>query len=261
MRGRIKRFIEDKGYGFITGEDGQDYFFHISQVRDMVEIKNYMIVNFDIADGKKGKNAVNIRVSEQNNTSKFVTCGGTNIRLNNIKQYGLGKYPVLYEKVFKEYIVCNVRDSFLELLFKGSDEKRYKFEGEWYYHGEIPISDVPYFTNNDDSVLDNYTVIRGSDNIKRFKESFLYECDSLQNADFTCKMGTMETLVRKKNEIEPSRCSDFCKERSEIFRVEYRKYLYITTYQQDNFKFKETEVNFDVVEKYNEINDAMKYGH
>ena len=40
MRGRIKRFIEDKGYGFITGEDGQDYFFHISQVRDMVEIKN-----------------------------------------------------------------------------------------------------------------------------------------------------------------------------------------------------------------------------
>ncbi|WP_296154502.1 cold-shock protein [Ruminococcus sp.] len=28
MRGRIKRFIEDKGYGFITGEDGQDYFFH-----------------------------------------------------------------------------------------------------------------------------------------------------------------------------------------------------------------------------------------
>lgn len=106
MKGRIKRFIEDKGYGFITGEDGQDYFFHISQVRDMVEIKKCMIVEFDVADGKRGKNAVNIRVTEQNNSpSKFITCGNTNIRLNNITQYGFGEYPVLYEKVFRKITV------------------------------------------------------------------------------------------------------------------------------------------------------------
>ena len=105
MRGRIKRFIEDKGYGFITGEDGQDYFFHISQVRDMVEIKNWMVVNFDIVDGKKGKNAVNIRVSEQNNTSRFVTLGDLNIRLNNIKEYSIGTYFIVYKKIFTKTII------------------------------------------------------------------------------------------------------------------------------------------------------------
>lgn len=218
MRGRIKRFIEDKGYGFITGEDGQDYFFHISQVRDMVEIKNYMIVNFDIADGKKGKNAVNIRVSEQNNTSKFVTCGGTNIRLNNIKQYGLGKYPVLYEKVFKEYIVCNVNASFLERLLIGSEEKKYKFEGEWSACWlEISEEDVDRFINDD-----------------------------------------MTSVYARKSNGELTHDTSLRKKRRDVYKVEYKKYLYITTYQNDNFKFKETEVNFDVVEKYNEINNAMK---
>lgn len=217
MRGRIKRFIEDKGYGFITGEDGQDYFFHISQVRDMVEIKNYMIVNFDIADGKKGKNAVNIRVSEQNNTSKFVICGGTNIRLNNIKQYGLGKYPVLYEKVFKEYIVCNVNASFLERLLIGSEEKKYKFEGEWSACWEISEEDVYRFINDD-----------------------------------------MTSVYARKSNGELTHDTSLRKKRRDVYKVEYKKYLYITTYQNDNFKFKETEVNFDVVEKYNEINNAMK---
>ena len=132
MRGRIKRFIEDKGYGFITGEDGQDYFFHISQVRDMVEIKNWMIVNFDIVDGKKGKNAVNIRVSEQNNTSRFVTCGNVNIRLNNIKEYGLGKYSVLYEKIYHMETIYNIRNSLREFLFEDAEIKKYYFENEWY---------------------------------------------------------------------------------------------------------------------------------
>lgn len=203
MRGRIKRFIEDKGYGFITGEDGQDYFFHISQVRDMVEIKNYMIVNFDIADGKKGKNAVNIRVSEQNNSpSKFITCGNTNIRLNNIKQYGLGQYAILYEKVFREDM----------------KEKRYKFEDEWQYCGEISIEYLDLYISDVETSV----------------------------------------LVRKSDTEEPTYNSLLRKKRREVFEIKRKKYLYITTYQNDNFTFKETEVDFDIYEKYNEICNAMK---
>ena len=35
MKGTVKKFDKEKGYGFITGEDGKDYFFHYSQlVRD-----------------------------------------------------------------------------------------------------------------------------------------------------------------------------------------------------------------------------------
>lgn len=216
MRGRIKRFIEDKGYGFITGEDGQDYFFHISQVRDMVEIKNYMIVNFDITDGKKGKNAVNIRVSEQNNTSRFVTCGGTNIRLNNIKQYGLGEYPVLYEKIYHMETIYNIRNSLREFLFEDAEIKKYYFENEWYCHGE----------------------------------------SEYRNED--------ERLIKVKDEVVRKRCLRRLDnwpidiDTEDNYKTVMKPYLYITTYQDDNFIFKETEVNFDVVEKYNEINNAMK---
>ena len=92
MKGRIKRYINKKGYGFITGEDGQDYFFHISQFKDMMEPQNYMLVDFDIVDGKSGKNAINIAAQSPvgNNKSKFINFGNKNIRINNIKEYGIG---------------------------------------------------------------------------------------------------------------------------------------------------------------------------
>ena len=32
MNGTVSRVIVDKGFGFITGEDGQDYFFHRSDL-------------------------------------------------------------------------------------------------------------------------------------------------------------------------------------------------------------------------------------
>ena len=34
MNGTISRVISDKGFGFIQGEDGQEYFMHRSAVRD-----------------------------------------------------------------------------------------------------------------------------------------------------------------------------------------------------------------------------------
>ena len=32
MLGNVKRFNQYKGFGFITGEDGKDYFFHFSEI-------------------------------------------------------------------------------------------------------------------------------------------------------------------------------------------------------------------------------------
>lgn len=43
------------------------------------------------------------------------------------------------------------------------------------------------------------------------------------------------------------------------YKTVMKPYLYITTYQKENFTFKETEVDFDIYEKYNEICNAMKY--
>ena len=244
MRGRIKRFIEDKGVGFITGEDGADYFFHISQVRDMVEIKNYMIVNFDIADGEKGKNAVNIRVSEQNNTSRFITCGNTNIRLNNIKQYSIHTYFIMYKKIFTKTIIKKERKGFLGIK-RIESIPIYIPTSEWkrcYYS-----LDQKAFANME------YNKYYGK-SIADMSGDFDVRC-----IDYRDKNGdiSMDDSVNWKNvKIDMS-----LPVIGNLYKFEEKKYLKITTFQRDLYRFGETEVNFDVVEKYNEINNAMQYGH
>ncbi|MCG8485610.1 MAG: cold-shock protein [Clostridia bacterium] len=64
MNGTVKWFNADKGFGFITGEDGQDVFAHFSQIQSegfktLVEGQN---VTFDVVQGAKGPQAENIVV-------------------------------------------------------------------------------------------------------------------------------------------------------------------------------------------------------
>lgn len=40
MQGVITKYFEEKGYGFITGENGENYFFHISQVENKSDLMN-----------------------------------------------------------------------------------------------------------------------------------------------------------------------------------------------------------------------------
>lgn len=60
-KGTVKFFNESKGYGFIT-EDGEnkDHFVHVSGLID--EIRDGDAVEFELQDGKKGLNAVNVKV-------------------------------------------------------------------------------------------------------------------------------------------------------------------------------------------------------
>ena len=61
-KGTVKFFNETKGFGFIT-EDGSEaeIFVHVSGVKDT--IKKNDRVSFDIQDGKKGTNAVNVKLA------------------------------------------------------------------------------------------------------------------------------------------------------------------------------------------------------
>ena len=64
MRGFIKRFFCDRGYGFIATEDGQDYFCHISKV-DIPDGQCPMKeqeVSFDIVLKHKGAEAVEVKL-------------------------------------------------------------------------------------------------------------------------------------------------------------------------------------------------------
>ena len=60
-KGTVKFFNESKGFGFITEEwTNKEHFVHVSGLID--EIRENDEVEFDLQDGKKGLNAVNVRV-------------------------------------------------------------------------------------------------------------------------------------------------------------------------------------------------------
>ena len=63
MEGTVKFFNATKGYGFIKPSDSsEDVFVHVSGLID--EIKDNDTVEFDVERGKKGMNAVNVRIKD-----------------------------------------------------------------------------------------------------------------------------------------------------------------------------------------------------
>ncbi|GHC54228.1 cold-shock protein [Ulvibacter litoralis] len=60
-KGTVKFFNDTKGFGFITEEgSNNEHFVHISGLID--EIREGDEVEFELKEGKKGLNAVNVRV-------------------------------------------------------------------------------------------------------------------------------------------------------------------------------------------------------
>ncbi|MBX7182478.1 MAG: cold shock domain-containing protein [Bacteroidia bacterium] len=59
-KGTVKFFNTEKGFGFITVEGGADLFFHKSGLQD--DVRENDVVEFTVQEGKKGLNAVNVRL-------------------------------------------------------------------------------------------------------------------------------------------------------------------------------------------------------
>ena len=60
-KGTVKFFNESKGYGFITPDDGaKDVFVHANGLIDQISEGDK--VNYEVKEGQKGPNAVDVRV-------------------------------------------------------------------------------------------------------------------------------------------------------------------------------------------------------
>lgn len=207
MNGKIKVYKDEKGYGFILGEDGQDYFFHISNVKSVNSIRRGDNVDFEIQRNEKGYFADNIKI---NNilSNKFISFGNVRVNKANIKNYGISREKVKYIKIYQK----EINKIFgLNLLVK------YEWNGE-----------LVEFTDEICYLTEDYNGMIGCGcKLSRDRDGKLYCLGvdfRLQKDDFVDKI---------------------------------QEYLYVTTYQGDNFKFFENKVNFKISDKLKELDDIF----
>ncbi|MCT4632237.1 MAG: cold-shock protein [Firmicutes bacterium] len=62
MNGTVKWFNAEKGYGFITGENGEDIFVHFSQINvdGYKTLEEGQKVSYEVGEGAKGPQAENV---------------------------------------------------------------------------------------------------------------------------------------------------------------------------------------------------------
>ena len=67
LSGVIRRLVKDRGFGFIKSGDGQDLFFHRSELQGVTfdSLEEGQSVEFEKGEGPKGPKAVNIKPIKQ----------------------------------------------------------------------------------------------------------------------------------------------------------------------------------------------------
>ena len=62
MEGTVKFFNRKKGFGFIQGNDGNDYFVHYTAIPEGVFLRDNDLVSFDTGEGDRGLKAENVQL-------------------------------------------------------------------------------------------------------------------------------------------------------------------------------------------------------
>lgn len=111
--GKVKFFDADKGFGFITAEDGSQVFLHVSALpAGLNTLRPGTRVEFSIADGRRGPQALQVEVLEdmpsiakqnQRKPSEMIPVIEDLIKLLDMSSQSLrrGKYPPNSGKIAK----------------------------------------------------------------------------------------------------------------------------------------------------------------
>jgi CspA family cold shock protein len=66
-KGKIKKLVRDRGFGFISDTDGREVFFHQSGILEttFTALNEDQQVEFEVENSDKGPRAVSVRVVQQ----------------------------------------------------------------------------------------------------------------------------------------------------------------------------------------------------
>jgi cold shock protein len=68
--GKVKKLVRDRGFGFISDNDGRELFFHKSGVEGNFDSFNEgQSVEFDVESSPKGPRAINVKAGANQETS------------------------------------------------------------------------------------------------------------------------------------------------------------------------------------------------
>ncbi|WP_336748517.1 cold shock domain-containing protein [Pantoea vagans] len=84
MNGTITTWFEDKGFGFIKDENGDNRYFHVIKVANPDLIKKDAAVTFEPTTNNKGLSAYAVKVAP---TSKYFYIAGERLKITSIKSY------------------------------------------------------------------------------------------------------------------------------------------------------------------------------
>lgn len=106
MNGTITTWFQDKGFGFIKDENGDNRYFHVIKVANPELIKKDATVTFEPTTNNKGLSAYAVKVSPE---SKYIYIAGERLKLTSIKSYVVYSEEVPVEtRIDKENTVLSV---------------------------------------------------------------------------------------------------------------------------------------------------------
>lgn len=246
MQGIVKTYNITKGYGFIYCND-DTVFFHKSQIDKWAEIEIGAEVEFTLIDTPKGKQAQNIKLIKNSIQKKFIKIGDTRIKISNIKNYGISddENELLLKIQDLKKVISNLQNKISNLDFK------IKSDEEWESHMESQRAYINAFRAQVDkqmaSVNEKFGVYSDLKiepaSSKSTKNDF--KLNYLKNEKASC-INEMKSHI---NEME--RLQNLLNEKK------YNNYLYITTYQNDNFVFYQQELDCDIYDIIKQLDDSF----